>query len=112
MVEKYNDINELMELSELVQVSEGNPAAEDLLAVMLKYNDIEELQSVIDLVKNYDDISELGELMAVMAKYRTANEAAAESAIAAEIAAPMAMQIAGKNVDPQMKRLNEPLITS
>ncbi len=111
MVEKYNDINELMELSELVQASEGNPAAEDLLAVMLKYNDIEELQSVIDLVKNYDDISELGELMAVMAKYRTANEAAAESAIAAEIAAPMAMQIAGKNVDPQMKRLNEQLRT-
>ena len=66
-------------------------------------------KEAIDLVKNYDDVSELTELMAVMAKYRTANEAAAEKAIAEEIAAPIAMKMAGKNVDPQIQRLNKQL---
>lgn len=111
LVEKYDDMNELEQLSNLMEATEGNPSGEDILAVMLKYDDISELQSVIDIVKNYDDVSELTELMTVMSKYRTANQAAAEKAIADEIAAPMAMQIAGKNVDPQIKRLNEQLKT-
>ena len=110
MVEKYDDINEVKELSALMEASNGSPEEMELLALILKYDDISELQSVIDLVKNYDDISELTELMAVMSKYRTASQATAEKAIAEEIAGPMAMQLAGKNVDPQMRRLNEELM--
>ncbi|MBR5682392.1 MAG: dockerin [Ruminococcus sp.] len=109
MVENYDDISELEELAAIMEATEGNPAQEDILALMLKYDDISELQEAIDLVKNYDDVSELTELMAVMAKYRTANEAAAEKAIAEEIAAPIAMKMAGKNVDPQIQRLNKQL---
>lgn len=109
MIEGYDDMSEVQELSAMVKSSEGEPAQSELMAVLLKYNDIEELQSVIDIVRNYDDLEELSELMAVMAKYRTSSEAAAADAIASEIAAPMAMQMAGKNVDPQMKRLNEDL---
>lgn len=110
MVEKYDDITEVQELSELVAVSKNAPAKEELMDVLLKYDDINELQSVIDLINNYDDLSELTDLMEVMSKNRTESQATAEKAIAAEIAAPMAMQAAGKNVDPQMRRLNEKLI--
>ena len=110
MIEKYNDMEEVQELYGLISASEDKPENEELMALLLKYDDINELQSVIDIVKNYDDLSELTDLMAVMAKYRTANDSAAANAIATEIAAPMAMQVAGKNVDPQMRRLNEKLI--
>lgn len=110
MVEKYDDITEVQELSELVAVSENAPAKEELMDVLVKYDDINELQSVIDLINNYDDLSELSDLMEVMSKNRTASQTTAANAIAAEIAAPMAMQAAGKNVDPQMRRLNEKLI--
>ncbi|WP_294412451.1 SGNH/GDSL hydrolase family protein [uncultured Ruminococcus sp.] len=110
MVEKYDDITEVQELSELVAVSKNAPAKEELMDVLLKYDDINELQSVIDLINNYDDLSELTDLMEVMSKNRTESQATAEKAIAAEIAAPIAMQAAGKNVDPQMRRLNEKLI--
>ena len=110
MVEKYDDITEVQELSELVAASENAPAKEELMDVLVKYDDINELQSVIDLINNYDDLSELSDLMEVMSKNRTASQTTAANAIAAEIAAPMAMQAAGKNVDPQMRRLNEKLI--
>ena len=110
MVEKYDDITEVQELSEHVAASENAPAKEELMDVLVKYDDINELQSVIDLINNYDDLSELSDLMEVMSKNRTAGQTAAANAIAAEIAAPMAMQAAGKNVDPQMRRLNEKLI--
>ncbi len=111
MVESYNDMSELEEFAALMEVTEGSPAQEDLFALLLKYDDISEIQSVIDIIKNYDDISELTELITVMTKYRTANQETSEKAIAKEIAAPIAMKIAGKNVDPQMKRLNEQLRT-
>ncbi|WP_024859539.1 dockerin type I domain-containing protein [Ruminococcus flavefaciens] len=111
MVEKYDDISEVQELSQLVSNSEGQPAKEELMNVLVKYDDINELQSVIDIINNYDDLSELTDLMAVMSKYRTANQTAAAKAIAEEVASPMAMQVAGKNVDPQIRRLNEELKT-
>ena len=110
MIENYDDISEVEELSALISASENEPAKEDLMAVLLKYDDINELQSVIDIINNYDDLSELTDLMAVMEKYRTANQTTAANAIADEVAAPMVMQLAGKNVDPQMRRLNERLI--
>ncbi|MCR4638101.1 SGNH/GDSL hydrolase family protein [Ruminococcus sp.] len=110
MIEEYDDIAEVQELSELITASENTPAKEELMAVLLKYDDISELQAVIDIIRNYDDLSELSDLMGVMSKYRTANQTTAANAIAAEVAAPMAMQVAGKNVDPQMRRLNEKLI--
>ncbi|MBO4523666.1 MAG: dockerin [Ruminococcus sp.] len=109
MIESYDDINELKELVALMNATEGSPAQDDLLVLMLNYNDIAELQSVIELVKNYNDISELTELVAVMTKYRTADQETAAKEIAKQIATPIAMKIAGKNVDPQMKRLNEQL---
>ena len=109
MVMEYDDINEVRELAELVGKSEGKPGKIELMALLVKYNDLAELQSVIDIIRNYDDISELTELVDVMAKYRTASEAAVENALAAEVGAPMAMQVAGRNVDPQMRRLNEDL---
>ena len=110
MVSEYDDMSEVQELAELISASENDPSKEELMAVLLKYDDISELQSVIDIVRKYDDVSELSNLMTVMSKYRTANQAATEDAIAAEVAAPMAMQMAGKNVDPQMRRLNEKLM--
>ena len=109
LVQQYNDMEEVKELAELYANSEGSPAEADLMAVMTKYNDIEELQSVLDIVKNNGDAGELAELAAVMNKYRTAEESAAAQAMAAQIAGPMVMQMAGKNVDPQMKLLNEKL---
>lgn len=109
LVGEYDDMSEVEELMELVEAAGGDPAKEDVLALMIKYDDISELQSVIDIVKNYDDVSELTELMAVMAKYRTASDTDTAKAMAEEIAAPIALQIAGRNVDPQMKRLNEEL---
>lgn len=109
LVGEYDDMSEVEELMELVEAAGGDPAKEDVLALMIKYDDISELQSVIDIVKTYDDVSELTELMAVMAKYRTASDTDTAKAMAEEIAAPIALQIAGRNVDPQMKRLNEEL---
>lgn len=109
LVGEYDDMSEVEELMELVEAAGGDPAKEDVLALMIKYDDISELQSVINIVKNYDDVSELTELMAVMAKYRTASDTDTAKAMAEEIAAPIALQIAGRNVDPQMKRLNEEL---
>ncbi|WP_455530242.1 dockerin type I domain-containing protein, partial [Ruminococcus sp.] len=109
LVGEYDDMSEVEELKELVEAAGGDPAKEDVLALMIKYDDISELQSVINIVKNYDDVSELTELMAVMAKYRTASDTDTAKAMAEEIAAPIALQIAGRNVDPQMKRLNEEL---
>lgn len=109
MVCDYKDMDEVKELAELVSSSDSQPANAELMAVMVRYDDVSELQSVIDLIRKYDDVSELTELMAVMSKYRTASQSAAENAMAEEIAAPMAMQVAGKNVDPQMRRLNEEL---
>ena len=110
MISEYDDINEVKDLAKLLSESEGSPEKLELMALILKYDDIGELQSAIDLIRDYDDLSELTELMAVMAKYRTSSQAAAENAIASEVIAPMAMQIAGKNVDPQMRRLNENLM--
>lgn len=109
LVGEYDDMSEVEELMELVEAAGGDPAKEDVLALMIKYDDISELQSVIDIVKSYDDVSELVELITVMSKYRTASDTDTAKAMAEEIAAPIAMQIAGKNVDPQMKRLNEEL---
>lgn len=109
LVGEYEDMSEVEELMALVEAAGGEASKEDVLALMIKYDDISELQSVIDIVKNYDDVSELTELMAVMAKYRTASDTDTAKAMAEEIAAPIALQIAGRNVDPQMKRLNEEL---
>ena len=109
LVGEYDDMSEVEELMELVEAAGGEASKEDILALMVKYDDISELQSVIDIVKSYDDVSELVELIAVMSKYRTASDTDTAKAIAEEIAAPIALQIAGKNVDPQMRRLNEEL---
>ena len=110
MIAEYDDINEVKTLAELVSSSEGKPENQELMDIMLSYDDISELQAVIDIIRNYDDISELTELMAVMTKYRTANQTAVANAIASEVAAPLAMKATGKNVDPQMRRLNEKLM--
>ena len=110
MVSQYDDMTEVEELSELINASEDKqPSEEELMALLLKYDDINELQAAIEIAQNYDDLTELTELMAVMSKYRTANDEAAADAMASEVAVPMAMQMAGKNVDPQMRRLNENL---
>ena len=109
LVGKYDDMNEVRELADLIISSGGSPAEQDLMKIMTKYKDIEELQAAIDIVKNNDDVSELKDLAAVMGKYRTAEETAAAEAMAEQIAGPIVMQIAGKNVDPQMKLLNEKL---
>ncbi|WP_019681032.1 dockerin type I domain-containing protein, partial [Ruminococcus flavefaciens] len=110
MIAEYDDINEVKALAELVSSSEGKPENQELMDIMLSYDDISELQAAIDIIRNYDDISELTELMAVMTKYRTANQTAVANAIASEVAAPLAMKATGKNVDPQMRRLNEKLM--
>ena len=109
MVEKYDDINELKEIAAIMKASNGTPAEEELMEILLRYDDINELQSAIDIIKKYKDIEELTNLIDIMSKYRTASQSAEEEAIAAEIAAPLAMMLAGKNVDPQILRLNEEL---
>ena len=108
-VKGYEDINEVKALAEIMKHSGGSPAQQELMQQMKKYNNIEELQKAIDIVKENDDVSELKDLAGVMEKYRTAEGNATAQAIAKKIAGPMMMQMAGRNVDPQMKLLNTKL---
>ncbi|MBP5578351.1 MAG: dockerin [Ruminococcus sp.] len=109
MVKEYDDINELRELAAVLSASEGDPAEEKLLEIMLKYDDISELKTALEIAKNYDDIAQLEQFIKITSMNRTASDAAVESAIVSELITPIAMQMAGKNVDPQIRRLNEQL---
>ena len=82
---------------------------EKMVEVLDKYSDVNELKDVIDIAKNGSDVEGLGSMADVLAKYRTSDEAQMVKAMAAEVAGPMVMQMAGRNVDPQMKLLNEKL---
>ena len=109
MVKEYDDINELSELAAVISASEGDPAKEELLEIMLKYDDINELQTALDIAKNYNDLGQLEQFIKITSMNRTASDAAVEKAITSELIAPIAMQMAGKNVDPQIRCLNEKL---
>lgn len=100
--------DDLAELAELIAgLSDStDPAVQAVVSLLNDYDDIEELKTALSIVNNYDDIGDLEGLLSMMAKYRTANDSASAKAMAAELAGPMAMTMAGKNVGPQMQHLN------
>lgn len=86
-----------------------NDAANTLFDMIDTYEEPEAALNDLQIVRDFSNISDLEGLLSVMSKYRTANDTAAAKAMASQIAGPMVMQMAGKNVDPQMQRLNENL---
>ena len=80
-----------------------------LTDLMGQYVDIEELKNILGVIGSGEDVSQLPDLAAVIEKYSNSAAAAEAKAIAKQIAEPVAMQMAGKNVDPQIKLLNEKL---
>ena len=87
----------------------GLEDAETLEAILKQYTDIDELRGILAVIKSGEDVSELPDVAEVVGQLSNSAAAAEAKAFAKEIAGPAAMQLAGKNVDPQIKSLNEKL---
>ncbi|SEK27726.1 dockerin type I domain-containing protein [Ruminococcus albus] len=87
----------------------GLEDAETLEAILKQYTDIDELRGILAVIKSGEDVSELPDVAEVVGQFSNSAAPAEAKAFAKEIAGPAAMQLAGKNVDPQIKSLNEKL---
>ncbi|MCR5541992.1 MAG: dockerin [Ruminococcus sp.] len=87
----------------------GVEDSEALEEILKQYTDIDELKGVFSVIKSGDDVSELTDVAKVIEQFSNSAATAEAKAFAKQIAEPAAMQLAGKNVDPQIKLLNEKL---
>ncbi|WP_294478860.1 dockerin type I domain-containing protein [uncultured Ruminococcus sp.] len=87
----------------------GVEDSEALEEILKQYTDIDELKSALDVIGSGEDVSELPDVANIIGQFSNSAAAAEAKAFAKQIAAPAAMQLAGRNVDPQIKSLNEKL---
>ncbi|MBO4865468.1 MAG: dockerin [Ruminococcus sp.] len=97
------NMNDVMSLASTMQLPH------ELTSELSKYTDIDQLRGILAVIKSGEDVSELPDVAEVVGQFSNSAAAAEAKAFAKEIAGPAAMQLAGKNVDPQIKSLNEKL---
>ena len=107
--EKAEDISELKDAVTEITTDDSEAAYYAMVDLLDKIADIEEVQRLLDIINSGADVSQLPDITAVIEQFRNSTSAAEAAAMAQQIAGPIAMQMAGKNVDPQIKGLNEKL---
>ncbi len=103
------DIDQLKKNLAALATDENMADIKALNDLLDEYVDIEELRNIIGVISSGADVSELPDVAEIIGQFSNSEAAAEAKAFAQQIAAPVAMQMAGKNVDPQIKLLNEKL---